>query len=96
MNAVTAPPAPPAPSMRPARTSAAPKGKLEWPLLLGWLLRRRGVQSQLCIGVRLTQGALDAHAWVECEGVPVNDNPDVNAQFASFGDLIPLAAFQAP
>ena len=64
-------------------------------LLLGWLLRRRGVQSQLCIGVRLTQGALDAHAWMECEGVPVNDRPDVGAQFASFGDLIPLDAFQA-
>ena len=65
-------------------------------LLLGWLLRRRGVQSQLRIGVRVTQGALDAHAWVECEGVPVNDSLDVSAQFASFGELIPLKAFQAP
>lgn len=65
-------------------------------LLLGWLLRRRGVESQLRIGVRLRGGALDAHAWVECEGVPVNDSPDVSAQFASFGDLIPLEAFQAP
>ena len=65
-------------------------------LLLGWLLRRCGVQSQLRIGVRLTQGALEAHAWVECEGVPVNDQPDVSRQFASFGDLIPVEAFQAP
>ena len=62
-------------------------------LLLGWLLRRRGVQSQLRIGVRLAQGALDAHAWVEYEGVPVNDLPDVSMQFASFGDLVPLSAF---
>ena len=62
-------------------------------LLLGWLLRRRGVQSQLRIGVRLAQGALDAHAWVEYEGVPVNDRPDVSMQFASFGDLVPLSAF---
>ena len=62
-------------------------------LLLGWLLRRRGVQSQLRIGVRFTQGVLDAHAWVECEGVPVNDRPDVSTQFASFGDLVPLSAF---
>ena len=65
-------------------------------LLLGWLLRRRGVTSELRIGVRLTQGMLDAHAWVECEGVPVNDRPDVKAQFAAFGDLIPLKAFQLP
>ena len=62
-------------------------------LLLGWLLQRRGVQSELRIGVRFTQGALDAHAWVECEGVPVNDRPDVSTQFASFGDLVPLSAF---
>ena len=65
-------------------------------LLLGWLLRQRGVQSQLRIGVRLTQEVLDAHAWVECEGVPVNDLPDVSAQFASFGDLIHLKDFHTP
>ena len=65
-------------------------------LLLGWLLQRRGVKSQLRIGVRFKQGVLDAHAWVECDGIAVNDRPDVSAQFASFGDLIPLKAFNAP
>ena len=79
-----------------ARQSPFPATCLTRSLLLGWLLRRRGVTSELHIGVRLTQGMLDAHAWVECDGVPVNDRPDVNAQFASFGDLIPLEAFQAP
>lgn len=79
-----------------ARHTPFPAACLTRSLLLGWLLQRHGVQSQLRIGVRLTQGALDAHAWVEFEGIPVNDRPDVSAQFASFGDLIPLAAFQAP
>lgn len=79
-----------------ARHSPFPATCLTRSLLLGWLLRRRNVASELRIGVRLTQGILDAHAWVECEGVPVNDRPEVNAQFASFGDLIPLEAFQAP
>lgn len=65
-------------------------------LLLGWLLRRRGVASDLRIGVRLTQGALDAHAWIECAGVPVNDRADIAAQFASFGDIVPLDAFHTP
>ena len=64
-------------------------------LLLCWLLQRRGVQSDLRIGVRLIQGALQAHAWVECEGIPVNDRSDVSAQFVPFGDLVPLAAFQS-
>ena len=79
-----------------ARHTPFPVTCLSRSLLLCWLLHRRGVASGLRIGVRLTQGKLDAHAWVECEGVPVNDRLDVNAQFASFGDLIPLRAFQAP
>ena len=79
-----------------ARHTPFPATCLTRSLLLGWLLRRRNVASELCIGVRLTQGILDAHAWLECEGVPVNDQPDVNAQFESFGDLIALKAFKAP
>ena len=53
-------------------------------LLLGWMLQRRGVTSQLRIGVRMNQGKLDAHAWVEYAGVPINDQPDVGQQFAAF------------
>lgn len=37
-------------------------------LLLIWLLRRRGVSADLRIGVNLTQGKLEAHAWVEYAG----------------------------
>jgi len=29
------------------------------------MLRRRGIASQLCLGVKRGTGALDAHAWVE-------------------------------
>lgn len=65
-------------------------------LLLRWLLCRRGVASQLRIGVRVTQGVLDAHAWVEYAGVPVNDRPDVGEQFAPFAEILPPGAFQSP
>ena len=78
-----------------ARHTLGPRTCLTRSLLLGWLLQRRGVMSQLRIGVRLRQGALEAHAWVEYEGIPVNDRLDVSTQFASFGDLIPLKSFQA-
>ncbi len=37
-------------------------------LLYGWL-RRRGFAAELKIGVRKHDGAFDAHAWVELEGV---------------------------
>jgi hypothetical protein len=63
-------------------------------LLLCWLLQRRQVASHLRIGVRLEGAVLHAHAWVECDGVPVNDAHDVAARFAAFQDPIPEGAFQ--
>jgi len=56
-------------------------------LLLEWLLGRRGVDAELRIGVRLYGTALDAHAWVEYAGMPVNDQPDVASRFVPFGAL---------
>ena len=79
-----------------ARYSLGPRVCLTRSLLLVWLLLRRGVKSQLRIGVRLTQGVLEAHAWVEHNGTPINDRRDVSAQFTSFGDSVPLKAFHTP
>ncbi|MFP8781180.1 lasso peptide biosynthesis B2 protein [Hydrogenophaga sp. RWCD_12] len=62
-------------------------------LLLGWMLSRRGMASELRIGVQLSQGVFKAHAWIECEGVPVNDRADVAADFAPFDDLGLVASF---
>ena len=42
-------------------------------LVLQWMLARRGVGTELKVGVRHEGGVLDAHAWLECGGVPVND-----------------------
>lgn len=57
-------------------------------LYLWWLLRRRGVGAKLRIGVRLEDGTLEAHAWVECDGIPVNDRPDVGADFPPIVDSV--------
>lgn len=54
-------------------------------LLLHWMLQRHGLASQLRIGVRLDHGQLDAHAWVELAGQPVNDSGDIGGQFSAFG-----------
>ena len=53
-------------------------------LLLRWLLRRYGTTSDLCIGVRLEQGEFAAHAWVEKDGIPLNDRPEFVARYAIF------------
>ncbi len=49
------------------------------------VLRRRGLHSQLRIGVGDARPALEAHAWVEVDGVPVNDSDDVTARYRPFG-----------
>lgn len=54
-------------------------------LCLQWLLRRRGVPTDLRIGVQLANGQLLAHAWVEYGGHPLNDTPDVAERYAPFG-----------
>lgn len=50
-------------------------------------LRHAGVPADVRIGVGRTAPQLDAHAWVELDGVPVNDADDVGARYAAFRDL---------
>ena len=40
-------------------------------LAVHWLLRRRGLQPELRLGVDRIGNAPDMHAWVELEGVPL-------------------------
>jgi hypothetical protein len=42
-------------------------------LALQWILARRGIGTELKVGVRNGGDGLRAHAWLECGGVPVND-----------------------
>lgn len=68
---------------------------LEKALTLWWLLRRRGIDAALRIGVRrAAEGPrnLEAHAWVEVGGEVLGDTDDVGARYAAFeGDVGVLA-----
>ena len=44
-------------------------------LLVYWLLRRRGLDPELKLGVRKQGDAIDAHAWVELSGTPLDAGP---------------------
>ena len=79
-----------------ANQALGPANCLTRSLYLWWLLRRRGVESELRIGVRLADGALEAHAWVEHAGVPINDRPDVSADFPPFAEPVSPSRFTAP
>jgi len=69
---------------RAANHILGPANCLTRSLLLRWLLRRFGTASDLRIGVCFEQGKLAAHAWVEKDGIPVNDSPEVVARYAAF------------
>ena len=76
-----------------ARLTPFPATCLTRSLLLNWMLQRRGVHSDLRIGVHLARGTLFAHAWVECDGVPVNDRAEIATEFAPFAEVLPTTAF---
>lgn len=46
-------------------------------LVLWWMLRRRGVDSKIRIGVRMENDEFASHAWVERGSVVLNDAQDV-------------------
>ncbi len=58
-------------------------------LVLEALLRSSGLDPALRLGVDPKDPG-SAHAWVELDGVPVNDDPDVAERWAAFDGEIPL------
>ena len=57
-------------------------------LTLGWLLNRKGIMTDLRLGVRKVAARLEAHAWVEYQGLPLIDDPDVHERFAAFDQAV--------
>jgi hypothetical protein len=53
-------------------------------LTLWWLLRQQGIESQMRFGARKNARRMEAHAWVEFEGTPLNDSADVKQRFKPF------------
>lgn len=57
-------------------------------LALWWLLRCQGIEANLRIGVKSIDNGLEAHAWVELQGQPLNDALDVHQHFSPFSQTI--------
>jgi hypothetical protein len=54
-------------------------------LVLSHFLRCRGTPAEIRLGVaKLADGKLSAHAWVEIDGLPLNDGADVCGRYATF------------
>ena len=76
-----------------ARQLPIRSGCLTRSLVLHGLLLRRGLASEVRVGVRLADGQLDAHAWVESAGAPLNDAPDVGERYAAFDGALAARSF---
>jgi hypothetical protein len=61
---------------------------LQRSLVLWSLLRRRGLDCDLRIGVRKQAANLQAHAWVAYHGAVLNDGADVSKRYAPFDGAI--------
>jgi hypothetical protein len=77
-----------------ARRTPWPANCLQRSLVLWWFLARRGIAAEIRIGVRRRPGSpsgsrsLDFHAWVELDGLVLNDLPSVREWFATFDRAI--------
>lgn len=56
-------------------------------LTLCRLLRRRGLNAQVCLGVK--QFPFRAHAWVEFEGEVIGDSPERVSSFQALAEIHP-------
>jgi Transglutaminase-like superfamily len=57
---------------------------LEQSLVLWYLLQERNISTILRIGVRKSAEKFEAHAWVEHDGVPLNQSEEVHQHYAAF------------
>lgn len=65
---------------------------LDRSVFLWFVMRQRGIDGRIRIGVSFDDDRLDGHAWVEIDGDVVNDDQDVADRFAVFdGDPIGIA-----
>ena len=53
-------------------------------LVTWWLLSRKGIHTELKIGVNKDEGDFNAHSWLEFQGEVLNDTADVDERFSVF------------
>jgi hypothetical protein len=74
-----------------ARNHLYPMTCLRRSLVLQRMLRRRGIPTELRLGVRKEDGTLQAHAWLEYQGQPVGEAEDLGEKYAGLVNYSPGA-----
>lgn len=57
-------------------------------LAVWWLLRLRGLETELRLGVKPLENGIQAHAWVEQKGRVLNEEAGVARKFAAFEKVV--------
>ena len=57
-------------------------------LVLWWLLRRQGIPCELRLGAGTESGSFEAHAWVQCVGVALNEQPANLSRYKPFDEAV--------
>lgn len=60
---------------------------LEQSLVLRWLLWRQGIDARIFFGARKEDEQMQAHAWVEVDGISLDDDNDAHQRFSPFEEL---------
>jgi len=68
----------------PVRVSCLPQS-----MVLCRMVQLQEIGCNLRLGARVENGNFKAHAWVEVDGVPVNDTQDVRERFRPLGKEAP-------
>jgi hypothetical protein len=63
---------------------------LEKSLVLWWMLGRQGIASNLRIGTRKTGDKFEAHAWVECNEMAINEPEELHKHYTAFDEAFPV------
>jgi len=61
---------------------------LEQSLVLRWLLQRQGIDARIVFGARKEDQQMQAHAWVEVNGVALNEDNGVYQDFSPLDELV--------
>ena len=62
-------------------TIGAKNSCLRRSLLLWWLLDKQGIDCELRMGLTKSDSKLIGHAWVEIDGIAINDSADVGEKY---------------
>jgi transglutaminase superfamily protein len=69
------------------RRMPIPATCLQRSVTLWWTLGRRNIDSRVVMGIRKDKSDFHAHAWVEVDGVVINDQPNLRQNFVVFDEV---------